>query len=132
MRSSATGVDLYDAITMTCKNGATGLVSGAGTLPPGSPIQVDVRIFGSGGMLLIDIERPRLEIHRNGGQREVVAIDHPPGGYACSEPVNTFVDLIRGKPVENRSSALLGSRVVHVLDAAFCSAISGKLQRVED
>jgi len=132
MRTSETGVDLYDAITLTCKNGATGLVSGAATLPPGSPTQVDVRIFGSGGMILIDIERPRLEIHRNGGKPEVVAIDHPPGGYACREPVMTFIDLIQGKPAENRSSAVLGSNVVYVLEAAFRSAIGGKVCRVED
>ena len=41
-------------------------------LPKGRPVQIDLRIFGSEGMLLLDIERERLELRRRDGKDEVV------------------------------------------------------------
>ena len=38
-----------------------GSLSGAATVPKGRPVQIDLRIFGPEGMLLLDIERERLE-----------------------------------------------------------------------
>ncbi len=37
-------------------------------------MQIDLRIFGSEGMLLLDIERERLELRRRDGNDEVVAM----------------------------------------------------------
>jgi hypothetical protein len=37
-------------------------------MPPRSTYRIDIRLFGSEGMLLLDIERPRLEIWRDDGQ----------------------------------------------------------------
>ena len=124
MGTSATGADLFNSIACRFSNGATGLLGGAATMPPGSPYQVDIRIFGSHGMLLLDIERPRLEIRRSDGRNEALPMEHQPGAYECVEPLRTFVDLIRGGPSENRSSADIGERVVRVLEGAFCSARS--------
>jgi predicted dehydrogenase len=122
--TSATGADLFNSIACQFSNGATGMLGGAATMPPGSPYQVDLRIFGSRGMLLLDIERPRLEIRRNDGRSETLPMDHQPGAYECVEPLRTFVDLIRGGPSENRSSAEIGERVVRVLEGAFRSTRS--------
>lgn len=130
--SSKTGADLTDAISCRFTNGSTGMIGGAGTMPPKSTYQVDIRIFGTDGMLLLDIERPRLELHRREGERQIIQVDQKPGEYSCVEPLNTFVDLIRGKKVENRSTADLGVSVVEVLDAALRSASSGRTQNVAD
>ncbi|HEX5482576.1 MAG TPA: Gfo/Idh/MocA family oxidoreductase [Terriglobia bacterium] len=130
MTSSKTGADLTDAISCRFKNGATGMLGGAGTMPARSTYQIDIRIFGSEGMLLLDIERPRLELYRHDGESVLRAGIHEPGEYSCVEPPHAFIDLIQGKQVENRSPAELGVSVVELLEAAFRSAHSGKSQAV--
>jgi predicted dehydrogenase len=127
---SRTGADLTQAIGCRFANGATGMMGGAATMPPGSPYQLDIRLFGTEGMLLLDIERPRLEIRRNDGRNWSMQTTHLPGAYACVEPLRTFVDLIQGKEVENRSPARVGVRAVEVLDAAFRSARSLKIEAI--
>jgi len=128
---SKTGVDLTNAITCRFNNGATGMVSGAGLNPPGCPDQVDIRLFGSEGIMLLDIERPRLEVRRYDGRNFSMTMNHEPGGYACIAPLRVLIDRISGKAVENPASAQLGTRVVEVIDAAFKSARSKKLESVE-
>jgi predicted dehydrogenase len=118
------GADRSNAITCQFTNGATGSFGGTATMPPRSTYQVDIRIFGTKGMLLLDIERPRLELRRNDETGNAIPISQGPGEYSCVEPLSTFVDLIQGRKVENRSSAVVGMRVVEVLDAAFRSAES--------
>lgn len=127
MTTSKTGADLSNAMSCRFKSGATGMIGGAGTMPPRSTYQVDVRIFGTEGMLLLDIERPRLELRRHDGRNITVPLTDQPGAYSCVEPLHVFVDLVQGKPAENRSSASVGARVVEVLDAAFRSAKSGRV-----
>ena len=72
-------------------------LSGAATLPKGRPVQIDLRIFGSEGMLLLDIERERLELRRRDGQDEVVPMKPGDGAYACEEPLRVLVDLCLGR-----------------------------------
>ncbi len=67
------------------------------------------------------IERPRLAVHHNDGRIESRETGLQPGQYECVEPLNAFVDLVRGLPVENRSSVTLGAAVVDFIDAAFRS-----------
>jgi predicted dehydrogenase len=121
--TSSSGADLFNSICCRFTNGATGMLGGAGTMPPGSIYQLDIRLYGSEGMLLLDIERPRLEIRRDDGRNFSMPMTaHKPGGYDCVEPLRTFVGLIRGEALENRSSADIGARVVELLDATFRSA----------
>jgi len=129
-RSSESGADLYDAISCRFANGATGMLGGAGTMPPNSTYQVDLRIFGSEGMLLLDIERPRLEMRRNDGRNSLIPVKAQPGEYSCVEPVQRFIDLIQGKTAENRSKASLGAEVVATLEAAGRSAKSGRVEAI--
>lgn len=124
------GADSSNAISCRFTNGATGSFGGAATMPSRSTYQVDIRLFGSDGMLLLDIERPRLELRRNDGTGGAIPTRLGPGEYTCVEPLHAFVDLIEGKPVENRSPVGVGIRVVEVLDAAFRSAKSRSLQPV--
>ena len=99
-------------------------------MPPYSTYQVDIRVFGTEGMLLLDVERPRLEIRRNDGKNFVMNTTHVAGSYLCIQPLRTFIDLIKGLPVENRSHAELGVHVVETLDAAFQSVKNRRLEFV--
>jgi predicted dehydrogenase len=124
------GADRSNSISCRFTDGATGSFGGTATMPPRSTYQVDIRIFGTEGMLLLDIERPRLELRRDDGLAQSLPISQKPGEYSCVEPLYAFVDLIHGKAIENRSSAVVGMQVVGVLDAAFRSAKSRTPERV--
>jgi len=124
--TSPTGADLYNAATCRFKGGAIGVLGGAATQPEGSARQLDISVFGSDGMLLLDIERPRLELRRNDGQNFSMPITDDDTKYQCIEPLRTFAALIRGEAVENRSTASLGARVVELLDALLRSAHTGR------
>ena len=119
-------VDLYDAMSVEFTSGAIGTVSGAGTIPRNGPrYQVDIRIFGSEGMLLLDCERARMELHCDDGERVGLDLDPQAGAYECSGPPNNFVDLVLGKTDINWSPGEAAMRSVELLDAAYRSAASG-------
>jgi predicted dehydrogenase len=127
-------VDLYDALSVRFAGGAIGTVSGAGTVPPtgAAQYQVDLRLFGSEGLLMLDCERARLELRRHDGASERLDLAPDAGAYSCDGPPNNFVDLVLGKTTENWSpgEAALGS--VLLLDAAYRSALSGQPSAVRN
>jgi predicted dehydrogenase len=127
---SSAGVDYYDAAVLRFVNGATASVSGSATVPKHRGFQIDMRIFGSEGMLLLDIERERLEVRRRDGRDAIVELQEGEGGYSCEAPLTTLVDLCLGRPVENRSPGHTGMRAVEVLDALYRSAASGRMETV--
>src|SRR5262245_47696911 len=99
-------------------------------------------------MLLLDLEegRERLEVWPDAGaagealeggdagDRDARATVYPTrpgeGFYECVEPVERFVDLCLGRPAENDAPGEVGLRAVEVLDAAYRSARSGRLEDV--
>jgi predicted dehydrogenase len=124
-------VDLYDAISVRFEGGAVGTVAGAGAVPRNLKFHLDLRVFGSEGMLLVDIERERLEVRRQDGRDFALPIDPGEGAYSCDGPPNRFVDLILGRDLPNSSSGEIAARSVELLDAAYRSAASGRAERVE-
>jgi len=114
-------VDLYDAASVLFDNGALGTISGAATLPDGSKYQVDIRVFGDEGALLLDVERERLEVRRHDGKNFTMAIPHNAGDYECDVPPNRLVELIQGHGV-NQSPGEVAARSVELIDAMFRSA----------
>ncbi len=127
---SPANVDYYDAGVVRFTNGATAALSGSATVPKHCGFQIDIRMFGSEGMLLLDIERERLEIRRRDGKDTVVDMPKGSGAYSCEKPLKTLVDFCLGKRVENQSPGRVGMRAVEVLDALYRSAASGKLEKV--
>jgi predicted dehydrogenase len=125
-------VDLYDALSVRFAGGAIGTVSGAGTVPPSgsAQYQVDLRIFGTEGLLLLDCERARLELRRHRGPSERLELAPDAGAYQCDGPPNNFVDLILGKTDVNWAPGEAAMRSVLLLDAAYRSALSGQVEKV--
>ena len=126
------GADLYNAATLRFADDATGALSGSATVPAGMPFQVDIRVFGDAGMVLLDVERERLSLRRLDGNNTDVSIAAGEGAYTCVEPVNRFVDLCLGKEVENCGNASVGLRSVEVVDAMLRSAKSGRVEKTGD
>ena len=127
---SPAGVDQYDAAVMRFTNGATGSLSGSSTVPKHRGFQVDLRLFGSEGMLLLDIERERLEVRRRDGRDTIIDMQPGDGGYEYTAPITTLVDLCLGRVIENRSPGFAGMRAVEVLDAMYRSVASGRMEAV--
>jgi predicted dehydrogenase len=132
MAAPGAKVDLYDALSVRFEGGAIGTVSGAGTVPPGgiTGYQVDLRLFGSEGMLLLDCERARLELRRHDGASDRLELSPGDGAYSCEGPPANFVDLMLGKTTINHSPGEAAMRSVLLLDAAYRSAASGRVERV--
>lgn len=118
-------VDLFDAAVISFDGGAIGSLSGAATLPDGNPYQVDLRIFGTEGVLLLDTERERVSLHRYDGQQWDLDIEPGAGAYECIVPPNRFIDLITGASTENNSDADVAARSVELIDAMLRSAADG-------
>ena len=125
MTAPGAKVDIYDAIAVRFANGGIGTVSGAGSVPHACRSQVDIRLFGPEGMLLVDFERERMELRRYDGQHVVAEIEPDSAVYAAAEPPRNFVDLILGKTATNLSPGWAGMRTIELLDAAYRSSESG-------
>lgn len=123
-------VDMYDAITATFTNGAIGTIAGAATLPADARYQVDLRIFGSEGMLNFDIDRERVDLYRHDGTHHLLEVKLDEGAYRCDGPLHNFVELILGLDDRNLSPGACGMRAVEVMSAAYRSNKSGREERV--
>jgi predicted dehydrogenase len=132
MTAPGSRVDLYDALSVRFTGGAIGTISGAGTVPPigQAQYQVDVRIFGTEGLLMLDCERTRLELRRHDGKLERLDLAADAGNYSCEGPPNNFVDLVLGKTDINWSPGEAAMRSVCLLDAAYRSSASGKEEQI--
>jgi predicted dehydrogenase len=127
---SPTAVDYYDAAVVRMANGATMALSGAATVPKQCGFQMDVRIFGSEGMLLFDVERERLALRRNDGADLVVPITPGEGGYDGAFPVHRFIEICAGLSSNNAADGENGARVVETLEALYRSAATGQIERI--
>jgi predicted dehydrogenase len=125
-------VDLYDAVSVKFAGGAIGTISGAGTVPPSNSarFQLDLRIFGSEGLLMLDCERARLELRRHSGSCEELNLAANDGAYTCDGPPHNFIDLVLGKTTTNSAPGEAAMRSVLLLDAAYRSAVSGQVEKV--
>ena len=125
-------VELHDAISVALDGGADAMVSGA-ALPWGTfrdELQLQLRVTGDRGQLLLDIDRPMVRLSR--GEEDDVTLDLNDDdiSYSFDRVVDRFVDLAAGRTTENRAPGELGARVVEVLEAAYRSAESGHLEAV--
>jgi predicted dehydrogenase len=127
---SKSGVDYYDAACARATNGATVSLSGSSTVPKHKGLHMDVRIFGTEGMILFDIERARLSLHRLDGADEQFDIAQEDAEYDGALPVRVFAKLCAGKPVVNACDAECGARVTETLEAMYRSAATGALAKV--
>ncbi len=123
-------VDYYDAATLRFANGATGVVSGSATVPKGSPFQVDLRLFGTEGMVLLDVERERLILRCHDGSGETLDIAAGDGAPDPITPVHRFIDVCLGRLTPAAVRPWGGMTDVEILDALYRSAASGKPEHV--
>ena len=127
--NSITGVDYYDAMLIDFNGGAKAVVSGAAGLPKGKPPQLDLRIYGTEGMFLLDVEfgRERMVLNCFNGTNLTHQIDKGGGygAYSTKEAINRFVEICRGASARNSGNEIVGLKTVQVLSAMYKSFESG-------
>ena len=119
-------VELYDAFSVEFTSGAIGSFSGAGNMPENTGFQLDVRIFGSEGVMSIDCERARLAVQRHDGDNFEMELEQDAGDYRGAGPPNNFAELVTGKTEMNYAPGWAGMSAIEIIDAAYRSATSGK------
>jgi predicted dehydrogenase len=124
---SKSGVDYYDAACARATNGATLALSGSATVPKHKGMHLDIRLFGTEGMILFDNERARLSLSRLDGTEETVDISQAEAEYDGALPVRIFARLCAGEAVTNACDAECGARVAEALEAMYRSAATGRL-----
>ncbi len=127
---SPAGVDFYDAAVVELSNGATVSLSGSATVPKSRGYQIDIRVFGTEGMLLFDVERARVEVVRHDGRTHIESLPADAGDYESIAPITLLVDLCRGVPAINPADGVVGMRAAVLLDAMYRSARSGQMEGV--
>jgi len=85
---------------------------------------VDIRIFGDKGVLLLDVERERVEVRRHDGQHQSLDVPARAGDYDCDTPPSRFIEIIQGHGL-NESPGEVAARSVELIDAMYRSATAG-------
>ena len=131
---SPTGVDYTDAISLRFENGATGAFSGSAFVPKGYGGGFNIRVHGNKGALYLDLElnRERLLVRTNDGNviNEKTESGCGTMAYTTQNPINTLVDICVGKKYHNHSDVSLNLNMVKILDAAYRSMKSEKMEIV--
>ena len=127
---SESGVDLTDSAILTFENGAHASISGSALLPKHCSYQLEVKIFGTEGMLNMDMERTRMELRRMDGDDVVLELAQDEGQYAALEPINRLVQVCHGTAETIEADGTVGARAIDVLDAMYRSFRSGKPEAV--
>ena len=123
-------VDLTNAAVLTLANGATVSISGSALVPKHCSYQMDVRVYGSEGMLLIDMERTRMELRRRDKDDVVLDLEPDAGQYAATEPIKRLAEVCLGKADMIEANGTVGMRAIEVLDAMYRSVRSGTAEVV--
>ncbi len=125
-------VEHHDAVVIRYDNGSIGTMAGASnhTGALDNRHELEIRAVGSEGEFAIDLGRDYLWLWRNDGFEAKPELPAGAFIYNCDGPPNTLVDLALGREVENCSPGELGARTVEILDAAYRSAASGRLEQV--
>lgn len=116
-------LDIYDSLNLRMEDGA--LVSIASTGATSMNLRTyEVRIFGTKGILYMDLWRGKMEFTSMTGEREIFPELSPGEVYPHQAPVLNLIDSIFD-PSCNRSPASLGVAAMAVIEAACISASSG-------
>jgi predicted dehydrogenase len=123
-------VELHDAVCLRFAGGGIGVLSGGSAHlgAGGNKHALEVRVIGSDGQLLVDVEREQVWLYRPDGVDAHLPLPVGAGAYDGGAPANALVDVALGQPERNCAPGELGARTVEAIDLAYRSARSGQLE----
>lgn len=117
------GSDLYDAFLSTTRQGPLISVSGGAGVPTSQRHHMEVRVFGTEGVVIVDLERDRIEVVREDGDDYSFPLMRGAAMYPGTLPVHAFCDLALGYPdAVNHGDAVASALGIAVIEAALRSA----------
>ncbi|MEP7285645.1 MAG: Gfo/Idh/MocA family oxidoreductase [Chloroflexota bacterium] len=119
-------VDLVDAISVRFKpvkgnRRAVGVLGSTGNIDLPTGGEYNVNVYCENGYLFLNEMDGTVTVHKNGQPEQHFAALPPEDRYPSFATSQNLVDVILGK-AENGSPAIVGVRVVELLDAAYRSA----------
>ncbi|MDB9937648.1 Gfo/Idh/MocA family oxidoreductase [Candidatus Thioglobus sp.] len=128
--NSEADVDYYNSVSMRLESGATCSISGSSNMPAAfAKFQVDLKIFGSKGNLMIDLEpgRERVLVETFSGETHKEKTNEGDGEYDGATPANYLVDVCAGTNSEDMAPGIVGYRSVCVVEAMLESSRNGNV-----
>lgn len=117
-------LDIYDTINLRMEDGTLVSIASTGATSPNLRTY-EVRIFGTAGLLYIDLWRGTMEFIRMDGETVMYPDLKPAEIYPHQAPAINLIDSILD-PSCNRSPASLGVAAMEMIEAACVSANSGR------
>jgi predicted dehydrogenase len=121
-------VDIYDVLSLQMTNGSLVSIASTGATSI-SRRDFELRVFGTKGMLFMDLWQGRMEFVPMNGERRVYPDLAEEEIYPHMAPAMNLIDSILD-PSTNRSPAILGHAAMDTIDAACRSAETGSVIRV--
>ena len=128
--NEGTQVDVADAISIRYANGAVGSIGGSACPQGWGRDQLEIRLYGTEGQLLIDFDRAMVSRFHGLGEETRGQFDVGDGTYECVGPADTLVNLARGLEAENLAPGSLGARTVGPVEAGLLSSSTGAPARI--
>ena len=116
-------LDIYDTLNLRMNDASIVTIASTGATSLGRK-DFEVRIFGTKGMLFLDLWKGRMEFVPLAGVPSVYRDLEKDGIYPHQAPAMNLIDAIRD-PRLNKSPATLGVAAMEVIEAATQSAKSG-------
>ncbi len=117
-------VDICNAASVVCGNGAVLSLSGAAAMPEGQRALLRLLIAGTEGVMDVEIDRDHALLYRHDGAQRDLSVPTGQWNYHCEGPVNAVVDLAQGRG-ENLAPGRIGAATVSVIAAIQASAGNG-------
>jgi predicted dehydrogenase len=121
-------LDIYDALDLRMDDSSIVTIASTGATSLGRR-DFEVRVFGTGGMLFLDLWRGKMEFVPLDGQPRTYPDLAEDEVYPHHAPALNLIESIRD-PRRNRSPATLGVAAMEVIEAACRSAKNGENIRV--
>jgi predicted dehydrogenase len=120
-------VDLVDALAVRLEGGAIASLASTGGVAPTQPEQLELRVFGDGGHVVVDVMSGQASIAAPDGSVARLATTPAADRYPEAAPATNLVEVALGRE-PNRSPGALGAIVVSLIDALYRSARSGRTE----
>lgn len=122
--------DIYNTLNVTMDNGALVSIASTGATPLNIR-QYEVRVFGTKGILLLELWQGQMSFHSFGGEDHHFEKLADNEIYPDQAPVKNFIDAILGHQI-NGSPGELGLAAMEIIEAACLSDREQRLVKISE
>jgi predicted dehydrogenase len=132
MNNQDLNVDLVDAIAFKLEANTIGNMGSTGNLRDGDKHQQEFRYYGTKGYILHDMRDGKLLVRNDEGHQYEITGSEIGDTYPAFQTSRHLVDLITGKALVNLAPGLQAAWAVDFLEAAYKSAATNSIVKVQN